>query len=71
MNAHESNLMFVTPEMTEALSGILWKELSELVAASKKPDAVINHERMNIVQKLYVDTVKHRTKQNKFKTQTT
>lgn len=61
-NAHDANLLFMPKERTELLSGILWKELCDLIAAAKKPDAVINHSRINQVQELYFAVVKHRNK---------
>lgn len=62
MSAHNMNLFFLPKEKTEFLAGLLFKELSELVAEAKRPGAVINHHRMNQVQELYTQVVKHRNK---------
>jgi hypothetical protein len=50
------------PEDTEFLCGLLFKELSIEVAESKKIGAVINHHRINELQRLYLKMVRHRNK---------
>jgi hypothetical protein len=62
MDAHKTNLFFLPMEKTEFLAGLLFKELTELIAEAKKPDAVINHHRINQVQDLYTQVVRHRNK---------
>jgi len=64
MDAHKQNFMYMPIEKTEFLVGLLWKELTEVIAESKRPDAVINHERINQLQDLYLSVVKHRNKIN-------
>jgi hypothetical protein len=64
MSAQKENFMYMPIEKTEFLAGLLWKELTEVIAESKRPEAVINHDRINQLQDLYLSVVKHRNKIN-------
>lgn len=61
MNPH---LVIIPPELANTICGLLWKELTEEIARSKKGLHPINHERITELQNAYEKMVKHRKKVN-------